>query len=67
MLVLSRKRNEKIIVGDSIVITIIEIRQDGLVRVGIEAPREVKVLREEVAASDERKRRKSLDESGGAA
>ena len=47
MLVLSRKKNERIIVGDNVVITIVEIRGDK-VRLGIEAPSELSVDREEV-------------------
>ena len=47
MLVLSRKKNESIIVDDSIVITVVEIRGDK-VRLGIEAPREVPIHRSEV-------------------
>lgn len=47
MLVLSRKRNESIVIGDDIKITVIEIRGDK-VRLGIEAPREVTVHRQEV-------------------
>ncbi|MCA9070587.1 MAG: carbon storage regulator, partial [Planctomycetaceae bacterium] len=39
--------DEKIIIGDSIVITVVEIRR-GLVRLGIDAPRDVPVHREEV-------------------
>ncbi len=47
MLVLSRQVDEKIIIGDDIVITVVEIRR-GLVRLGIDAPRNVTVHREEV-------------------
>jgi len=47
MLVLSRQLDEKIIIGESIVITVVEIRR-GLVRLGIDAPRDVPVHREEV-------------------
>ncbi len=47
MLVLSRKKNESIVIDDKIVITIVEIRGDK-VRLGIEAPKEVPVHREEV-------------------
>ena len=47
MLVLSRKKNESIIVDDNIVITVVEIRGDK-VRLGIEAPREVSIHRSEV-------------------
>lgn len=47
MLVLSRKKDEKIMIGDSITLMVIEIRGDK-VRLGIEAPKDVAVHREEV-------------------
>lgn len=47
MLVLSRKKNESIIINEDITIVIVEIRGDK-VRVGIEAPPEVSVHRREV-------------------
>lgn len=47
MLVLSRKRNESIVINDNIVVTIVDVRGDK-VRIGIEAPRDVSVHREEV-------------------
>lgn len=47
MLVLSRKRDEKIVIGDRIVITVVEVRGDK-VRLGIEAPSDVPVHRQEV-------------------
>ena len=47
MLVLSRKKDEKIVIGDNITIMVIEIRGDK-VRLGIDAPREVTVHRQEV-------------------
>jgi carbon storage regulator len=47
MLVLSRKKNESIIIGDSIEIKIIAIEGE-MVRIGIEAPRSVQVHRKEV-------------------
>jgi carbon storage regulator len=47
MLVLSRKKDEKIVIGDSITLMVIEIRGDK-VRLGIDAPRDVSVHREEV-------------------
>lgn len=47
MLVLSRKKNESIVINNDIVITVVEIRGDK-VRLGIVAPREVPVHREEV-------------------
>lgn len=48
MLVLSRKKNESIIINDEITITVVEVRGDK-VRLGIQAPREVPVHRSEVA------------------
>ncbi|MFP6611854.1 MAG: carbon storage regulator CsrA [Pirellulales bacterium] len=47
MLVLSRKKNESIIIDDTITIVVVEIRGDK-VRLGVEAPREVPVHRREV-------------------
>jgi carbon storage regulator len=49
MLVLSRRANQSIVVGDDIVITVLDIRGDQ-VRIGIRAPRHVTVHREEVHA-----------------
>ncbi|MBU0479525.1 MAG: carbon storage regulator CsrA [Proteobacteria bacterium] len=47
MLVLSRKAGEAIVVGDDITLRILEVK-GGLVRIGIEAPEEVSIHREEV-------------------
>ncbi|QEH32792.1 Carbon storage regulator [Aquisphaera giovannonii] len=47
MLVLSRKKNECIVINDNITVTVIEIRGDK-VRLGIEAPKDVTVHRQEV-------------------
>ncbi len=47
MLVLSRKQNERIRVGDSVVVTIVRVSGDK-VRIGIEAPPHVRVLRDEL-------------------
>lgn len=47
MLVLSRCRDEKIFIGDNITVTIVDIRGDK-VRLGIQAPTEIPVHREEV-------------------
>lgn len=47
MLILTRRPGENIIVGDDIVISVIEVRGDA-VRIGIKAPRSVSVHREEV-------------------
>jgi carbon storage regulator len=47
MLVLSRKQNERIRVGDSVVVTVVRVSGDK-VRIGIEAPPNVRVLRDEL-------------------
>lgn len=50
MLVLSRKKSESVVINNDIVITVIEIRGDK-VRLGITAPRNVPVFREEIAGA----------------
>ncbi|ASV76448.1 Carbon storage regulator [Thermogutta terrifontis] len=56
MLVLSRQRDESIIIGDNIVVTVVDIRGDK-VRLGIEAPPEVSVHRREVYEAIQREKR----------
>ena len=53
MLVLSRKRDEQIVIGDDIVITVVEIRGDK-VRLGIQAPVEIPVHRSEIQEAIQR-------------
>jgi len=68
MLVLSRKKNESIVINDDITIVVVEIRGDK-VRLGVEAPKEVPVHRREVfdairrneAASGDRARESSAN------
>jgi carbon storage regulator len=50
MLVLSRKLNEKIVIDGGIVVTVLKIDRNQI-RLGIEAPEQVRVLREEIAGS----------------
>ncbi len=47
MLVLSRKVGEKILIGDDIAVTVVRIAQ-GIVRIGVEAPTELPIVREEI-------------------
>jgi carbon storage regulator len=47
MLVLSRRVGEKILIGDSVAVTIVRIAP-GIVRVGVEAPPEMPIVREEL-------------------
>lgn len=47
MLVLSRKKNENIIINDNVIVTVIEIRGDKF-RLGFDAPRDVPIHRQEV-------------------
>ena len=58
MLVLSRKRDERIVIGDNIVITVVDIRGDK-VRLGIQAPTEIPVHRQEVYEAIQRENRKA--------
>lgn len=58
MLVLSRHRDESIMIGDDVMITIVDIRGDK-VRLGIDAPQEVPVHRLEVYQAIKRENQKS--------
>jgi carbon storage regulator len=60
MLILSRKVNEKIMIGDDISISIIEIRGDQ-VRIGVDAPKHVKVFRREVYDAIEAENKAALE------
>ena len=56
MIVLSRKKNESIVINGNIIVTVIDVRGDK-VRLGIEAPREVSVYRQEVWEAVQRERK----------
>ena len=58
MLVLSRHRDESIMIGDDVVITIVDIRGDK-VRLGIEAPQDIPVHRQEVYEAIQRENRRA--------
>jgi carbon storage regulator len=60
MLVLSRKETQRIRLGDSIVITIVKIGGDK-VRIGIDAPSDVLVLRDELEVWDDRLRESAVE------
>ena len=62
MLILSRKKDQKVMIGDSIEIWVIDVRGD-TVKLGIKAPREVKVFRLEVAQEIEASNRAALSSS----
>jgi carbon storage regulator len=48
MLVLGRKPGEKIIIGDNIIISVLESSSPSTIRIGIDAPRDISVHREEI-------------------
>lgn len=52
MLVLQRKRGESVLIGENLRITVIECARDG-VRLAIDAPRSMHIVREELGAADE--------------
>lgn len=60
MLVLSRKKNESIVINNDITIVVVEIRGDK-VRLGVEAPREVPVHRREVYEAIQRNQRDDVE------
>jgi len=58
--VLTRKRDESIIIGDNIKITVVEVRGDQ-VKIGVDAPRAIPVHREEVYREIQEEQRRSTD------
>jgi carbon storage regulator len=60
MLVLSRSRDESIVIGDNVVITVVDVRGDK-VRLGIEAPIEISVHRREVYDAIQRENRRAAE------
>lgn len=60
MLVLSRQRDESIMIGDNVVVTVVDIRGDK-VRLGIQAPNEIPVHRREVYEAIKRENRQATD------
>ena len=62
MLILSRRVNEKIVIGEDIVVSVVEVRGDQ-VKLGIEAPRNVKVFRQEVFDAIQEENRRAASAS----
>lgn len=60
MLVVSRKAGERILIGDKIAITVVKV-SSGAVRIGIEAPSELPIMREELAIELRRLEQAALD------
>jgi len=59
MLVLSRKVGERILIGDDVTVTVVRVAQ-GIVRIGVEAPKSLPIVREEIkeqARSDDKDRK----------
>ncbi|MDA7979850.1 MAG: carbon storage regulator CsrA [Pirellulales bacterium] len=65
MLVLSRKKNESIVINNDITIVVVEIRGDK-VRLGVEAPKEVPVHRREVYEAIQRNAQEEAASNGAA-
>lgn len=62
MLILSRKKSDAIYIGDDIRIYVVDIQGDKC-RIGIDAPRDVPVYRQEVAEAIEREKRKEKEDA----
>jgi carbon storage regulator len=60
MLVVSRKVGERVLIGDSITVTVIKVGSGG-VRIGIQAPKEMAVVREELAVQVRQAEQRTID------
>lgn len=56
MLILTRKRGEIIRIGGEVVVTVLSVNKHGQVRIGIDAPKEVTVHREEIYQKEQEKK-----------
>ncbi len=61
MLVVSRKVGERVLIGDQITVTVIKVGSGG-VRIGIQAPKEMAVVREELAQQVREAEQRKIDE-----
>ncbi|NLY90314.1 MAG: carbon storage regulator CsrA [Firmicutes bacterium] len=64
MLVLTRKTNESIIIGDDVKVTVVEVKGDQ-VKLGISAPKRISVHREEVYLEIQKENRKAAEAGVG--
>ena len=62
MLVISRRPTERVYIGDDVYVQVIEIQGNGKVRLGIQAPPEIRVDREEIREARMRSERNQDDE-----
>lgn len=60
MLVLSRKKDESILIGDDITITVIKL-DDGTVKLAIDAPKDIKILRKELVEQVKEENKKATN------
>ncbi|WP_315121927.1 carbon storage regulator CsrA [uncultured Clostridium sp.] len=60
MLVIGRKKGESLLIGDDIEITVVKI-EDGSVRLAIEAPRDVNILRKELYKAVEQENKNAVE------
>ena len=64
MLVLTRKPGERVLIGDDIVVTILDARGDG-VRIGIDAPRGIRIQRDEVVKAVSEANQEAREQAAG--
>lgn len=60
MLVITRKKGESILIGDDIEITLVKV-EDGTVKVAIDAPKSVRILRKELYEEIKKENREAMD------
>lgn len=60
MLILTRKKEESILIGENIEIVVVEI-EDGKVKLGIKAPKDIEILRKEILNSVQEENKKAAD------
>ena len=62
MLVLARKLNESIVIGDNIIVKVVSL-ENGVVKLGIDAPKEISIIRDELIQEVKEQNRAALKKS----
>lgn len=61
MLILARKVGQGIVIGDDVELKVVEVRADGSVSLGFEAPKSIRIMRKELLGRESKKSKKESE------